>query len=87
MSEDTLLEFPCQFPIKVMGNNSANFENEIVMIIRRHIPQLGEAAIKSRPSKTGKYLSVTVTFIAESKAQLDDLYREVNAHPEVRMVL
>jgi len=87
MSEDTLLEFPCQFPIKVMGNNSANFENEIVMIVRRHIPQLGEAAIKSRPSKTGKYLSVTVTFIAESKAQLDDLYREVNAHPEVRMVL
>ncbi|ATX78989.1 hypothetical protein Ga0123461_0554 [Mariprofundus aestuarium] len=87
MNEDTLLEFPCQFPIKVMGNNSANFENEIVMIVRRHIPQLGEAAVKSRPSKTGKYLSVTITFSAQSKAQIDEIYRAVHAHPEVRMML
>ena len=87
MNEDTLLEFPCQFPIKVMGNNSANFENEIVMIVRRHIPQLGEAAVRSRPSKTGKYLSVTITFSAQSKAQIDEIYRAVHAHPEVRMML
>ena len=87
MSEETLLEFPCQFPIKVMGNNSPEFENEIVMIAHRHISQLGEAAVKSRPSKTGKYLSVTITFTAQSKAQVDDLYRAMNAHPEVRMVL
>lgn len=87
MSEETLLEFPCQFPIKVMGDNSAGFENEIVMIVRKHAPQPGESAVRSKPSKTGKYLSVTVTFTAESKAQLDNLYREVNSHPQVKMVL
>jgi len=87
MSEETLLEFPCLFPIKVMGDNSADFENEIVMIVRKHVAQLGEAAVRSKPSKTGKYLSVTVTFTAESKVQLDNLYREVNSHPQVRMVL
>ncbi|NWF36030.1 DUF493 domain-containing protein [Mariprofundus sp. KV] len=87
MSEETLLEFPCRFPIKVMGDNSADFENEIVMIVRKHVTQLGEAAVRSKPSKTGKYLSVTVTFTAESKAQLDNLYREINSHPQVKMVL
>jgi len=87
MSEDTLLEFPCQFPIKIMGNNTVDFENDIVVITRNHVPDLGEAAVTSRPSRTGKYLSVTVTFTATSKAQIDDLYRAMNAHPDVKMVL
>ncbi|ATX82558.1 hypothetical protein Ga0123462_1709 [Mariprofundus ferrinatatus] len=87
MHEETLLEFPCQFPIKVMGSNSDSFESEIVMIARQFIPQLGEAAVQSKASKTGKYLSVTVTFTAESKSQIDSLYRAMNAHPEVKMVL
>ncbi|GAV20971.1 hypothetical protein MMIC_P1949 [Mariprofundus micogutta] len=87
MSEETLLEFPCRFPIKVMGTNTANFENEIAVISRKHVPDLSEAAIKSRPSSGGKYLAVTVTFIATSKAQIDELYRAINAHPSVKMVL
>ncbi|OIO73164.1 MAG: hypothetical protein AUJ57_04860 [Zetaproteobacteria bacterium CG1_02_53_45] len=87
MSEETLLTFPCRFPIKVMGTNSADFENEIVVITRRHVPDLGEGSVKSRPSSSGKYLSVTITFTATSKAQIDDLYRAINAHPAVKMVL
>lgn len=87
MSEETLLEFPCQFPIKVMGTNSTDFENEIVVITRRFVPNLGEGAVTSRASSSGKYLSVTLTFTATSKAQIDDLYRAVNAHPDVKMVL
>ena len=87
MSEDTLLEFPCQFPIKAMGINSDSFENDIVMIVRRFVPQLGEAAVRSTPSRTGKYLSVTVTFTAQSKSQINDIYRAVHAHPEVKMML
>ena len=87
MSEETLLEFPCQFPIKAMGIHSDTFESEIVMIVRRFVPQLGEAAVRSKPSKTGKYLSVTITFTAQSKAQVDEIYRAVHAHPEVRMML
>jgi len=87
MNEETLLEFPCQFPIKVIGVNHANFENEVVMIIRQHIPNLGEAAVQSKPSRTGKYLAVTVTFTASSKTQIDQLYRALNAHPDVKMML
>ena len=87
MSEETLLEFPCQFPIKVMGNNHANFENEIVMIVREHAPDLGEGAVKSKPSRTGKYLAVTVTFTATSKMQIDTLYQALHTHPDVKMML
>jgi len=87
MSEETLLEFPCQFPVKIMGNHTTGFENEMVMIARRHIPDLGEGSVKSRASSSGKYLSVTITFTATSKAQIDELYRDLNMHPDVKMML
>jgi len=91
MSKETAdsspLSFPCEFPVKVMGENSDSFEQEIVMIARRHIPDLGEGSIRSRPSRSGKYLSVTITFTAQSREQLDRLYLAVNAHAGVRMVL
>lgn len=87
MSEETLLEFPCQFPIKVMGSNHADFENEVVMIVRKHAPDLGEGAVTSKPSRTGKYLAVTATITATSKSQLDSLYLALNAHPDVKMML
>jgi len=87
VSEETLLEFPCQFPVKVMGNNHDKFENEVVMIVRKHAPDLGEGAVTSKPSRTGKYLAVTVTITATSKSQLDSLYRALNAHPDVKMML
>jgi len=87
VSEETLLEYPCLFPIKVMGNNHTNFENEVVMIVREHVPDLGEGAVKSKPSRTGKYLAVTITFTATSKAQIDTLYRAIHAHPDVKIML
>ncbi|MDX8396573.1 MAG: DUF493 domain-containing protein [Mariprofundaceae bacterium] len=87
MSAETLLEFPCQFPIKVMGNNQNNFENEVVMIVREHAPNLSEGAVRSKPSSTGKYLAVTITITATSKAQLDTIYRTLNALPDVKMML
>ena len=86
-NEELGMEFPCHFPLKVMGTNNDTFENDIVMIVRKHVPKLGEAAVSSKPSKTGKYLALTITFTADSKAQLDDLYREINAHPDVKMTL
>ncbi len=87
MHEESPLTFPCQFPIKVMGLNTDTFESEIYMIANRHVDNLGEAAIKSRPSSSAKYLSVTVTFTATSREQLDNLYRAFNKHPDVKMVL
>jgi len=70
-----------------MGIQSASFEAEMVKIARKHVPHLEDAAVVSRPSKTGKYLALTLTIQAESQAQLDDIYREFSAHKDVRMTL
>ena len=85
--DESLLTFPCQFPIKIMGVQSETFEASVVMIARKHISNLGEGSVQSRPSKTGKYLSVTITFQADSREQLDNLYRELSACDDVKMVL
>lgn len=89
MSNDRehLLEFPCQFPIKAMGKNSAEFEALVVALVRKHAPDLGEAAVISRNSKEGKYLSVTITVHATSREQLDNIYRELTACEQVLMAL
>lgn len=87
MDRKEIMEFPCRFPIKAMGSNTESFEGEVVSIVRKYVPKLGEGAVVSRPSRNGNYLSVTVTFMAESKQQLDNLYTELNKHPDVKMVL
>lgn len=87
MSHDTLLEFPCAFPIKIMGDNTAEFEATVIRIVRQHIPNLGEGAVRQNHSKKGNYLALTVTIQAESKAQLDALYQELTACELTKMVL
>jgi hypothetical protein len=85
MSNSELLQFPCSFPLKAIGAGVDDFEALVVSIVRRHAP--GIDAVASRPSAGGKYLGVTVTFVAESREQLDALYRELSAHPRVVMLL
>lgn len=80
-------EFPCTFPLKVMGMNNEAFETAMVMIVRKHVGDLREGAVKSKLSRTGKYVSVTITFTASSREQLDNIYREAHAHPDFRMAL
>jgi len=88
MSEqETLLEFPCQFPIKAMGRAEGDFEALIVTLIRKHAPDLAEGAIKVRDSQNGRFLSVTVTVTATSREQLDNIYRELTACEQVLMAL
>ena len=87
MRDESPLTFPCRFPIKVMGENVEGFVEEIVVLARKHVPDLGEGAVRTAESRTAKYLSVTITFTAESREQLDNLYREMHAHPNVKMVL
>lgn len=86
-STETQFEFPCEFPIKVMGKNRPDFEAAVMAIARKHIPDLGEGAVTARPSKGDKWLSLTITFTAQSKAQLDALYRELNGCDQVVMTL
>jgi len=85
--EETLFEFPCEFPLKVMGRHDAEFENHVRDIIARHVDEEEILESKSRPSNNGNFLSVTVTIQAQSKQQLDRLYIELNASDAVLMTL
>jgi len=87
MSEDTLLEFPCQFAIKAMGKTHPELDVLVIEIIRRHSPDITEGAVSSRPSKAGNYTAITVTIEAYSKQQLDAIYRDLSGHPHILMVL
>ena len=81
------LEFPCAFPIKVMGRTQPGFAQQVVEVVRHHAPDFEPATLEMRASSAGNYLSVTATINATSRAQLDDLYRALCAHPMVTMVL
>jgi putative lipoic acid-binding regulatory protein len=82
-----LLEFPCDFPLKAIGTGPEDFEAFVVAIVRRHVPHLAADAASTRLSAGGKYLAVTVRFVATSQAQLDALYQELSAHQRVVMLL
>ena len=84
---ETLLEFPCQFPIKAMGLSCDAFEIAVIEIINRHVGDLGEGAVSSRASKNGKYTSMTITITAHSKQQLDNIYTDLTACEHVHMAL
>ena len=84
---DTLLEFPCAFPLKVMGLSSDALAQTVLEIVRRHAPGFDGAQMEMRASSGGKYVSLTCTINATSKAQLDALYRELSGHPLVKVVL
>jgi len=81
------LQFPTAFPIKVMGLTRDGFAQAIVTVVHKHAPDFDPATVEMRASSQGKYLSLTCTITATSRAQLDDLYRELTAHPMVVMVL
>ena len=84
---ESAIEYPCQFPIKAMGKTSQNLNMIVVEIIRRHAGDIQEGAIKSRPSKNGKYTSITITIEATSRAQLDAIYQDLSDHPAILMAL
>jgi uncharacterized protein len=86
-SEETLLEFPCDYLLKVMGRAEPGFDSLVVELVRKHVPDLREGAVSTRPSKGGKWISVTVTLRAESKSQLDAIYLDLTAHEKVVMAL
>ena len=87
VADETLIEFPCDFPIKVMGASREGFAQAILEVVARHAPEFDAAAMDMRPSKAGNYLSLTCTVRATSKAQLDALYRDLTSHPWVQIVL
>ena len=85
--KDSLIEYPSQFPIKVMGLKAEGFVHAITEVVERFDPTFDASTVELRPSSSGKYLGVTVTVTATSREQLDDLYRALTSHPMVKIVL
>lgn len=77
--EESPLKFPCEFPIKAMGKATPELEIAVLEIMHRHVPDLGEGAVRTRESRKGNYLSITVTIQARSREQLDAIYMELSS--------
>jgi putative lipoic acid-binding regulatory protein len=85
--EQSLIAYPCAFPIKVMGAHADGFTEAVVAIAQRFDPGFDAATVEQRPSKAGNYLGLTITVNATSREQLDELYRTLSTHPMVKVVL
>ncbi|MFN0161330.1 MAG: YbeD family protein [Burkholderiales bacterium] len=83
----SLIEYPVDFPVKVMGRTQPGFAQTMVELVRRHAPDFDESTLGMRPSREGKYLSLTFVIRATSREQLDALYMELSDHPMVNMAL
>jgi putative lipoic acid-binding regulatory protein len=85
--QESLIEYPCAFPIKVMGLQVEGFVHEVTSIAKQFDPTFDASSIQLRASKGGKYLGVTITVNATSRVQLDALYQTLSTHPMVKVVL
>jgi len=86
-NNESLLQFPCDFVIKVFGHATPDFEENVLSIIRFNIKDLEENSVKKRPSKDGKYLSLSITLPIDSREQLDNIYKALSDNQHVIMVL
>ena len=85
--DQSLIEYPCHFPIKVMSANVDGYISAITHVARSFDPEFDAATIEQRPSKAGNYLGLTLTIYVTSREQLDELYRTLTTHPMVKIVL
>jgi putative lipoic acid-binding regulatory protein len=84
---DSLFDFPCDFPIKIMGKSHPEFAETIVTVVREFDNEVDASRVETRPSSGGNYTGLTVTVRATSRAHLDDIYRALTGHPMVKVVL
>lgn len=87
MSDDEILKFPCELPIKIFGKNEPEFRPVAVAIVRAHVPALVDAQISSQESRGGRFVSLTIRAELESRAHADAVYRDLVACERVLMVL
>ena len=85
--EQSLIEYPSRFPIKVMGVKADGFVHAVTQIAKQFDPAFDAASVELRDSRAGKYLGITITITATSREQLDELYRTLSTHPMVKVVL
>lgn len=87
MSDESVLKFPCVFPIKMMGRDSVKFREIARMLVEKHVGPLDDSAIRNARSRNGKFISITITVVAQSQEQLDNIYRELTAYEDVLVAL
>ena len=87
MGDESIMTFPCSFPIKLMGRETDEFRQTVRELVEKHTGPLKDNAIESSLSRNGRFVSVTITVIAESREQLDNIYRDATAHDDVIMAL
>lgn len=87
LKRESLLQFPCDFPIKIMGSKAVDLRGLVLERVRQHAPDVEESRIQVRDSRAGRYQSVTVIVPAQNQAQLDAIYREFSNHPQIALVL
>ena len=85
--EEEWIEFPCVFPLKVMGLNQNDYPGFVLDVTKKHVPGVDSTCMKTKLSKNHKYVSVTITFTAQNRKQLDDLYMELNASELTKMAI
>lgn len=84
---ESLLEFPCEFPIKMMGRDEREFRDAALQVIERHAGPVDEQAVRVSSSRQGNFLSITVTITATSQEQLDNIYRDLSADQQILVAL
>jgi len=87
MTEESAIEFPCQFPIKMMGRNSPEFRTTARALVEKHAGAVDDDAVQASLSRNERFVSVTVTITATSQQQLDSIYQDVTDHEDVLMAL
>jgi len=87
MSEEPVLEFPCDFPIKMMGHDTPEFRRLARELVENHAGPVADEAVQTSLSRNGRFVSLTVTISATSQRQLDDIYRDASSHADVLMAL
>jgi len=87
VESDTLLQFPCSFPIKMMGRANAEFSDIAVRLIEQHVGAVADNSIQTAQSRNGNFLSVTVTIDAQNQEQLDRIYNDLSEHEDILVAL
>ncbi len=85
--QESLLVFPCQFPIKMMGRDDPGFVDAAIRLVEKHAGAISPDNIRCAPSSKGNFVSITITITAESQAQLDNIYHDLSDHEQILVAL
>jgi uncharacterized protein len=86
-TKESIIQFPCYFPIKIIGKYTPGFQAEVTQIVITHFPRDPKPDITCQNSKNGNFISITATVYVHTQTELDSLYQELSQHPEMKMVL